>query len=598
MSETKQVKRQVSAAEAALSKHLERQSRQKSSLKPERPEPPEPSDVSIRSCRSKSQPAVFSKDQHYDKKRSSVKLEREEPPEPPEPSYVSIRSNMSKKEPIEFSKDQDYDKQRSSVKPERPKPPEPSDVSIRSDRSKNEPIEFNKEQDDDKQRSDQHHQPNLRSVFMRLDTNIVAFIKRELKKFEKVLDSECAEDSERLAEGEDEESVGGEEEKQRTRNRESFLKLTLNFMRSMKEEELADRLHSKTCGTICQPSEEGLLSLLPVVKESKTSLLSGCNLRGRSCEALAKVLTSKNTNLRELDLSNNDLHDLGVKLLSEGLASPHCHLEVLRLSGCRVTEEGCASLVSALKSNPSHLRELDLSFNHPGDSGIKQLTAILEAPASKLETLKVDNCDKCRLEPSPIRFFCNLSLDTNTANRNLSLSDYNRGVVVALSEEQTYADHSDRFDIWKQLLCSDGLTGRCYWEVQWKGKVDIGVTYRGIRRSGDGDDCCIGWNDQSWSLSCTNHSFTAWHNNTPRDIDTPKPSHPYRVAVYLDWPAGTLSFYSLHFSVSPIRRTHIHTFQSTFTEPLYPAFGFGRMLEYGTDSTMSQFSFYLPQVEE
>ncbi|KAK6291566.1 hypothetical protein J4Q44_G00383320, partial [Coregonus suidteri] len=127
-------------------------------------------------------------------------------------------------------------------------------------------------------------------------------------------------------------------------------------------------------------SEEGLLRLLPVIKASRAALLSGCGVTEEGCASLVSALKSNPSHLRELDLSNNDLKDSGVKLLSAGLGNPHCKLETLRLSRCLVTEEGCASLVSALKSNPSHLRELDLSYNHPGDSGVRLLSARLEDP--------------------------------------------------------------------------------------------------------------------------------------------------------------------------------------------------------------------------
>ncbi|XP_067084677.1 protein NLRC3-like isoform X3 [Osmerus mordax] len=133
-------------------------------------------------------------------------------------------------------------------------------------------------------------------------------------------------------------------------------------------------------------SEEGLLGLLPVVKDSKTALLNDCNLSERCCEALASALPS--SDLTELDLSNNNLGDSGMKLLSAGLGNPLCKLETLRLSGCLVTEEGCASLASALRSNPFHLRELDLSYNHPGEKGLKLLSARLEDPHCRLEKLK------------------------------------------------------------------------------------------------------------------------------------------------------------------------------------------------------------------
>ncbi|XP_038566859.1 NACHT, LRR and PYD domains-containing protein 12-like [Micropterus salmoides] len=139
-------------------------------------------------------------------------------------------------------------------------------------------------------------------------------------------------------------------------------------------------------------SEEALLRLLPVVKASKKALLSVCNLSERSCEALSSVLSSKSSNLRELDVSNNNLQDSGVKLLSAGLESPHCTLETLRLWGCSLPEISCASLASALKSNPSHLRELDLSNNKLQDSGVKLLSAGLESPHCRLETLRLGHC--------------------------------------------------------------------------------------------------------------------------------------------------------------------------------------------------------------
>ncbi|KAM4619121.1 protein NLRC3-like [Polymixia lowei] len=313
-------------------------------------------------------------------------------------------------------------------------------------------------------------------------------------------------------------------------------------------------------------SEEGFLRLLPVVKTSNICLLNDCGLSERCCEDLASVLSSKSSSLRELDLSNNDLQDSGVKLLSAGLGSPHCRLEILRLSGCLLTEEGCASLASALSSNPSHLRELDLSYNHPGDSGEKLLSAGLEDPHWRLETVSVDHGGEWRLKSGLRKYACELTLDPNTANRNLSLSEENRK-VTELKDEELYPDHPERFDYWKQVLCREGLTGRCYWEVERRGRVDIGVTYRGISRKGKDSDCCLGENDKSWSLFCYGDRYTAWHNKITTTTRL-RSSGSNRVGVYLDWSAGSLSFYR----VSSDTLIHIHTFYSTFTEPLYPGF--------------------------
>ncbi|XP_024654377.2 protein NLRC3 [Maylandia zebra] len=312
-------------------------------------------------------------------------------------------------------------------------------------------------------------------------------------------------------------------------------------------------------------SEEALLKLLPVVKASSKALLSSCNLSERSCEALSSVCSFQSSNLRELDLSNNDLKDLGVKILSSGLGSLHLTLETLRLSGCLITQVGCTSLASSLSSSCSYLKELDLSYNHPG--GAVKLLQNLE-----LKTLRVEPAGVRWLTPGLRKYSCQLTIDTNTVNTNLKLSDNNRK-VTRVEEDQSYPDHPDRFDYqYPQLLCKDELTGRCYWEVEWRELVNISVSYRGIVRKGDSNDCLFGRNDQSWSLSCSHdYGYSVYQNKENTSISSSSSSSfiSKRVAVYVDCPAGTLSFYR----VSSDTLIHLHTFNTTFTEPLYAGFG-------------------------
>ncbi|XP_048866403.1 tripartite motif-containing protein 16-like [Brienomyrus brachyistius] len=163
-----------------------------------------------------------------------------------------------------------------------------------------------------------------------------------------------------------------------------------------------------------------------------------------------------------------------------------------------------------------------------------------------------------------LQYSCRLALDPNTANRNLHLSEGNR-VVTWKRETQSYPDHQERFDSWTQVLCTEGLTGRCYWEVEFsRVGVGVGVAYKGISREGWGNDSALGYNDKSWCLYWYDFIYSFWHNNTYTAVSAP-PSP--KVGVYLDHRAGTLCFYSVSDTV-----TLMHRVQTTFTEPLYPGF--------------------------
>uniref|UniRef100_A0A8C4X371 B30.2/SPRY domain-containing protein n=1 Tax=Erpetoichthys calabaricus TaxID=27687 RepID=A0A8C4X371_ERPCA len=171
--------------------------------------------------------------------------------------------------------------------------------------------------------------------------------------------------------------------------------------------------------------------------------------------------------------------------------------------------------------------------------------------------------------------FCSLTLDINTAHRELRLSEGSMKVTRERTEIK-YPDHPDRFDYCPQGLCMEALSGaRCYWEVECSGdNMLIGVAYKGLSRKGEGRECSLGFNDKSWCLQCFNSQYFVYHDSQQTAVSI---SYCPKLGVYLDWSAGSLSFYSVSHTM-----TLLHRFNTSFTEPLYPGIG----LDYNCSVTI------------
>ncbi|XP_033988023.1 tripartite motif-containing protein 16-like [Trematomus bernacchii] len=154
-----------------------------------------------------------------------------------------------------------------------------------------------------------------------------------------------------------------------------------------------------------------------------------------------------------------------------------------------------------------------------------------------------------------------ITLDPNTAHTQLVLSEGSRKGKY-MEQQQSYSSHPDRFTVWPQVLSRESLTGRCYWEVKWRGRrVCVAVSYKNISRAGGGKECRFGFNDKSWALECNQSSYTFLYNSTITPVSGPQSS---RVGVYLDHRAGILSFYSISETM-----TLLHRVQTTFNQPLH-----------------------------
>ncbi|XP_035271048.1 tripartite motif-containing protein 16-like isoform X13 [Anguilla anguilla] len=216
--------------------------------------------------------------------------------------------------------------------------------------------------------------------------------------------------------------------------------------------------------------------------------------------------------------------------------SPHISFEAVRKS------------VSELKEQLEDFCKVELVKISESESPVKEVHAV-----------------EPRTRDDFLQYSCQLTLDPNTVNQHLLLSEGNRE-VTRVKESQSYPDHPERFEHWLQVLCREGLSGCCYWEAEWsRGVVDIAVSYKEISRKGRGDDCSLGCYNKSWSLCRSSAGYAFQHNAESTEIPVPPSS---RIGVYLDHRAGTLSFYSVSDTM-----TLLHRVQTTFTQPLYPGFG-------------------------
>ncbi|XP_061565197.1 neoverrucotoxin subunit alpha-like [Cololabis saira] len=164
-----------------------------------------------------------------------------------------------------------------------------------------------------------------------------------------------------------------------------------------------------------------------------------------------------------------------------------------------------------------------------------------------------------------------LTLDPDKAHPNILLSEGDKKATQG--DQQSYPDLPQRYDHFVQVLGRQELTGRHYWEVEWsvtyEKNLAVGVTYAGAPCKGDLEMCRVGFNDMSWSFGhglgdglfyYADHGAECVYYNTD-----PKTSIS-QLGVYLDWSAGTLSFYK----VIGDKLIHFYTYKTKFSGPLYP----------------------------
>ncbi|XP_029912665.1 tripartite motif-containing protein 16-like [Myripristis murdjan] len=306
---------------------------------------------------------------------------------------------------------------------------------------------------------------------------------------------------------------------------------------------------SRSADKAVEDSEEIFTELISLVEKRRSDVKQ--QIRSQQEEEVSRAeevqeklkqeiaeLRRKDTELEQLSHTQDHIHFLqnypSLSCLSQFTHSPSANIRPLSYF------EDVTAAVSELRDKLQELLSEEWSKISLTVTGVDVL---LPQPKTRAEFLQ---------------YSCHITLDPNTANTCLSLSEGNRKATV-MAEKQSYPSHPDRFFGCWQVLSRESLTGRCYWEVKWKGTVDIAVSYQDISRAGDA--CVFGCNDKSWALDCDNMICYFRHNNIITEIPLPVSS---RVGVYLSR-AGILSFYS----VSKKNMTLLHRVQTTFTQPLH-----------------------------
>ncbi|XP_016096590.1 tripartite motif-containing protein 16-like protein [Sinocyclocheilus grahami] len=343
-----------------------------------------------------------------------------------------------------------------------------------------------------------------------------------------------------------------EKQKQLKKMQETFQQRIQQREKDLQQLREAVESHKRSAQTAVEDSERIFTELIRSIERSRSELIR--LIRDQEKTAVSRA----EGRLERLEQEINDLRRRDAEL--EQLSHTQDHIQFLQsfqsLSAPPESTDVNDDLFSSL-----------ISFDGLRES-VRQLRDKLE-DFCKEELKKIsDRVTFTNIVPRTrndfLQYSHQLTLDPNTVNKRLCLSESNR-VITNTGTDQPYPDHPDRFDEWSQVLCRESVSGHCYWELQWSGDVYISVSYKSITRKGYGNECLFGYNNQSWSLFCSPSRYSFWHNNIQTAL--PVKSISSRIGVFVDHSAGTLSFYSVSDTMSLI-----HTVQTTFTQPLYPGF--------------------------
>ncbi|KAA0718700.1 Stonustoxin subunit beta [Triplophysa tibetana] len=334
-----------------------------------------------------------------------------------------------------------------------------------------------------------------------------------------------------------------EKQKQLKKTKKTYQQRIEEKLKELQELREAVETHKRTAQAAVEDSERIFTELIRSIERSRSEMIKLIRDQEKTAVSQAEEL------LKRLEQEIDDLKRRDTEL--EQLSHTDDHIHFLQSFQSLCVPPGSTDSLSITDSSL-------LSFDDA--QRIREELQHL----SKKEIEKIFD----RVTPEPktreqfLKYYYQVTLDPNTAYKHLCLSEGNRVITYS---NTVHPHHPDRFENYRQVLCRESVSGRCYWEVEWSGGVNVSVSYKSIGRKGKGYECSFGCNDQSWSLYSYGSSLLFKHNNTATKLTVV--SRCSRIGVYVDHSAGTLSFYSVSDTMTLIHRVH-----TTFTQPLYPGF--------------------------
>ncbi|XP_043089094.1 tripartite motif-containing protein 16-like [Puntigrus tetrazona] len=380
------------------------------------------------------------------------------------------------------------------------------------------------------------------------------------QKHKKILEVFCRTDQKcicmmcTIIEHKNHDTVSAEDQRTENQNQLKETQKTLQQRVQQREKDLQQlretvESHKRSAQTAVEDSERIFTEIIRSIERRRSELIR--LIRDREKQAVSRA----EGRLERLEQEINDLRRRDAEL--EQLSHTQDHIQFLQ------SFQSLSAPPTSTDANDDPFIAL-LSSDDLRESVLQLRDKLQDFCTKELQKIS-DRVTSARIRNDFLQYSQQLTLDLNTVNDWLLLSDSNR-VITNTNTKQSYPDHPDRFDRWSQVLCRESVCGRSYWELEWTGDkgVRISVSYKSISRKG-GAECFFGYNDQSWSLSCSFSSYLFIHNN--RKTVLPVKSISSRVGVFVDHGAGTLSFYSVSDTM-----TLIHKVQTTFTQALYPGF--------------------------